>query len=165
MQTYTVGQKSKAWLASIVLTLLGLALCLWLYRHGLSAITLGFTDLITMIKAMRGTDYLWFIGGLVILQEMTMVFCRYVLGRQGKKDRIYVEWKEHRFGMHHLHWGMIIALIGVIGQLTNISTNMLLIAVGLSCVLSNLMHHKVLEILHGDHEGDGPLRNPFSRKG
>ena len=120
---------------------------------------------VSMLEKTVEMQFLLFIVSLVILQEISMILGRYVASKQGKKERIYVYWKGRKIGLHHMHWGIIIILVGLLGELSQMNTNLLLIAVGISCILSDFVHHKLLEILHGDDEGDGCLRNPFKKKG
>lgn len=160
MQAYTAKHKVVCFTVSLVLLAIGTLCCQWIWSADLQ---LRFPEFGEMVKSMSTMSYLWLVVGLVILQEMIMLFFRYCLGRQGKKDRLYIVWKSRKFGLHHLHWGLAVTLIGLIGQLTESNTNMLIVAIGVSFVLSDFLHHRVLETLHGDHEGDGPLRNPFRR--
>ena len=167
MQIYTAKHKITALLISIALLVISVICCSWLWVDGfynlIKACQLRISDFLEMTTSIITMQYLWFILGMVFLQEMTMIFGRYVLGKQGKKERLYIRWHGKDFGLHHLHWGIMITIIGITGQLTATNTNLLLIAVGISCILSDLVHHKVLEILHGDHEGDGQLRRPFKK--
>ncbi len=160
MQSYTAKHKAVCLVVSLALLIIGSVCCQWLWSVDLQ---LRFSKFGEMVKSMSAVSYLWLVVGLVIFQEMIMLFCRYCLGWQGKKERLYILWKSRKFGLHHLHWGIMIMSVGLIGQLTETNTNMLIVAVGISFVLSDLVHHKVLEVFHGDHEGDGSLRNPFRR--
>lgn len=112
----------------------------------------------TILNTLIVKDYLLLIIGLTIIQEAGMIFCRYVLGLRGKKERMYLLWKNKKVGLHHFHWGLFIVICCAIAEITETSVNLLMIAVGLSFMISDVCHHMLLTWLHGDDEGDGPLR-------
>jgi len=168
MIVYTLKHRLTALAVSVVLLTAGVAASYWLWLdhwcNPVIAAQLHFDQFGQMARSMTASSYICLIIGLIFIQEMSMIFCRYCLGRQGKKERLYIQWRNHRFGVHHLHWGLVIVAIGIIGELTNTHSNLLLIAIGVSSILTDLLHHQVLELLHGDQEGDGPPRNPFQTK-
>lgn len=165
MQKYSSRVTITGLIVSLILAGFGAFICHRLWSINGNSLTTAFQlrieSVVNMTFTILSQRYIYIILGFTVLQEATMIFSRYVLGKQGKKERLHIKHKGKRHGMHLLHWGIAICAIGVIGQMTNTSMNILLICIGVSCILSDFLHHFVLKQLHGDHEGDGNLINPF----
>ena len=159
MARYDDEQKKTAFVTSFMLVIVGCALCYWLYLNDWynlkQSFRLEFVNIDKLIKTTSQPAYGCFLLGLIVLQEASMLICRYLLELQGKKCRLYLSGKHGKIGLHHYHWGIGILVFGII------ATNPLLLAVGISSIVSDLLHHQILRLFHGDPDGDGPLRNIF----
>ena len=159
MARYDDEQKKTAFVVSFIMIGIGCALCYWLYSNDWSnlrqSFQIEFCNFNKLAQITWQPLYGYFLLGLIILHEASMLICRYLIGLQGKKCRLYLSGKKGKIGLHHYHWGIVILVSSII------ATSPLLTAIGISCIVSDVLHHQILRLFHGDPEGDGPLRNPF----
>ncbi|MDD5043778.1 MAG: hypothetical protein PHD51_03935 [Patescibacteria group bacterium] len=100
--------------------------------------------------------YLIFIFAVVFLQEGLMIFFRFIIGAKGSRERIYIFWRDKKIGLHHAHWGFIIIFSAGVGLLFGLPffSALFFLALGASCVLSDILHHAILYVIYGNIEGD-----------
>ncbi len=168
MKTQAKPSKGLFLLITSALLLLSLHWMSWLWvndwENSREISNLSFEQLANFFQTMTTVEFFWFLLGTIVFQEATMLLFRYVFGKQGKNERLYIVHKGRRMGIHHAHWGVLMVIVGFFAEVTNWQLDRLLIAVGLSCILGDLLHHHYLKLFHGDMEGDGPFRNPFRKQ-